>query len=176
MPASRRQRPRSRRRRKAIASADELYAGLHLAQYRHATRSPEPYWREVIGRDAGDSRANTALGEWHLRRGELDRPSATCAPRWSGSPCATNPRDGEASYLLGVVLRLQGDPDGADEAFGKASWDGAFAAAASTARAELASARGDVAEPSSAWSVPSPSSPTPSAGAGVARGSSAPFG
>src|SRR3954470_15339434 len=30
-----------------IASADELYLiGAHLEQYRHATRSPEPYWQE----------------------------------------------------------------------------------------------------------------------------------
>src|SRR5204863_10165492 len=32
-----------------IASADELYiTGLHLDQYRHATRSPALYWREAV--------------------------------------------------------------------------------------------------------------------------------
>jgi hypothetical protein len=56
----------------AIASADELYfTGLHLEQYRHATRHPEPYWREALRRDPGDARCNLALGRWHLRRGEF---------------------------------------------------------------------------------------------------------
>src|ERR1035438_8610755 len=55
-----------------VSSNDELYLiGLHLEQYRHATRNPEPYWREAIRRDPEDSRANCALGRWHLRRGEL---------------------------------------------------------------------------------------------------------
>src|SRR5205085_446298 len=31
--------------------------GLHLAQYRHATRMPEEYWREALRRDAGDDLA-----------------------------------------------------------------------------------------------------------------------
>ncbi len=42
-----------------ISSADELYlTGAHLEQYRHATRSPEPYWREALRRDPGDARCN----------------------------------------------------------------------------------------------------------------------
>ena len=35
-----------------IATNEELYlTGLHLEQYRHATRSPEIYWREALRRD-----------------------------------------------------------------------------------------------------------------------------
>jgi tetratricopeptide (TPR) repeat protein len=128
-----------------LTSAEELYlTGLHLEQYRHATRDPEPYLREALRRDAGGSRANTALGAWYLRRGELDeavrhlRVALERLTRWNA-----NPSDGEASYLLGVALRLAGDLEAADEAFGKAAWDGAFMVAATTARAELALARGD---------------------------------
>src|SRR5262249_3741175 len=55
-----------------ISSSDELYlTGLHLEQYRHATRHPEAYWREALRRDPGDSRCNNAIGLWHLRRGEV---------------------------------------------------------------------------------------------------------
>ena len=131
-----------------IASLEELYlTGLHLQQYRHATRRPEDYYREALRRDPGDSRSNTAMGEWHLRRGEL--PAAERCLRAALARLTVrnpNPRRGEASYLLGLVLRLRGDLAGADEAFGKAGWDGAFAAAADTARAEIASQRGDVPE------------------------------
>ena len=65
-----------------IASNEELYlTGLHLEQYRHATRSPEDYWNEAVRRDPGDSRANNALGRWHLRRGEFDVGGALPARR-----------------------------------------------------------------------------------------------
>ena len=129
-----------------IASLEELYlTGLHLQQYRHATRRPEAYYQEALRRDPGDSRSNTAMGEWHLRRGEL--PAAERHLRAALARLSVrnpNPRHGEASYLLGLVLRLRGDLVGADEAFGKAGWDGAFASAADTARAEIAAVRGDV--------------------------------
>ncbi len=128
----------------AIDSLEELWlTGMHLQQYRHASRSPEPYYREALRRDPGDSRSNTALGEWHLRRGEYqlaERHLRAALERLSLRN--TNPRDGETSYLLGLTLRLAGRPDEAAEAFGKASWNGAYTAAAHTARAELAAAAG----------------------------------
>lgn len=129
-----------------IATADELYlTGLHLQQYRHATRQPEPYYREALRRDPGDSRANTALGEWHLRRGEYDEAERHLRAALARLTVRnSNPRDGEASYLLGLVLRYQGDLAAADDAFGKAGWNGAFTAASDTARAEIAAVRGDL--------------------------------
>ena len=64
---------------------EELYlTGLHLAQYRHATRRPELYWQEALSRDAFDARANTALGEWHMQRGEFTTAEDCCATRSSG--------------------------------------------------------------------------------------------
>jgi hypothetical protein len=55
-----------------ISSSDELYVtGLHLEQYRHATRYPEPYWEEALRRDPLDSRCNTQLGLLKLRRGQF---------------------------------------------------------------------------------------------------------
>jgi len=127
-----------------IASNDELYfTGLHLQQYRHTTRLPEPYWREALRRDAGDSRTNTAMGEWHLRRGELaDAERHLRAALARQTIRNHNPRDGEASYLLGVVLQHRGELAAADDAFGKATWNGAFVAAAYAARAEIAMAGG----------------------------------
>lgn len=128
-----------------IASVEELFlTGLHLEQYRHATRRPEEYWREALRREPGDSRANTALGRWHLRRGEFDeaerhlrRAIETLTRR---NP---NPYDGEAHYALGLVLRHLGRPEEAEAAFAKATWNGAWQSAGDTARAELAASRGD---------------------------------
>src|SRR5205085_7422267 len=57
---------------KDISSNDELYiTGLHLEQYRHATRYAEPYWEEALRRDPMDSRCNTELGLLKLRRGQF---------------------------------------------------------------------------------------------------------
>ena len=128
-----------------IATVEELYlVGRHLEQYRHATRAPEPYWREGIRRDPRDSRCNTALGAWHLRRGELAdaerhlrRAIATLTAR---NP---NPAEGEPFYLLGVTLRMADRHDEAEDAFGKAAWNGGWQAAAETARATVRSRQGD---------------------------------
>ena len=94
-----------------IASSDELYlVGLHLEQYRHATRSPTPYWREALRRDPLDARSNNALGLWHLRRGEfrLAEPFFRRAiQRLTGHNA--NPYDGGPFYNLGLCLRHQID-------------------------------------------------------------------
>ncbi|SDQ89368.1 DUF5107 domain-containing protein [Microbacterium sp. cf332] len=108
-----------------IASADELYlTGVHLAQYRHPTRQPEPYWLEAVKRDAGDARSNTALGAAATARGEYDRARAylhTAIERLTfRNP---NPADGEAHYRLGLVELRRGDAEAAYDAFAKAAWD-----------------------------------------------------
>lgn len=140
----------------ATASADELYLiGLHLEQYRHATRAPESYWREALRRDPGDSRCHLALGRWHLRRGEFSAAEthlrASLARLTSRNP---NPADGEASYQLGRCLALQSLSKSnlenrkskfseAYAAFYKATWNHAWQAAGFHALAELDCTRHD---------------------------------
>jgi tetratricopeptide (TPR) repeat protein len=131
-----------------IRSADELYiTGLHLEQYRHATRCPTLYWREALRRDPLDSRSNNAMGLWHLRRGEFGlaenhfRKAIERLTRRNA-----NPYDCEAYYNLGLCLRFQLDSqsspapalfDDAYAAFYKATWDKRQAMAAFHALAEM---------------------------------------
>jgi tetratricopeptide (TPR) repeat protein len=122
-----------------IASNDELFVtGLHLEQYRHATRSPAAYWREALRRDPLDARCNNALGLWHLKRGEF--PVAEKLFRNAISRLTrrnSNPSDGEAFYNLGLCLRfLQCDCEAYDS-FYKATWNQAWAAASFHALAEI---------------------------------------
>jgi len=128
-----------------IASVDELYvSGLHLEQYRHATRSPEPYWREGLRRDPGDARCNNALGRWHLLRGEF-----TQAERHFRAAIARltlrngNPSDGEPLYHLGETLRYLGCDREAYDAFYKATWNQGWASASYHQIAELDCRAGD---------------------------------
>ncbi len=128
-----------------IVNADELFlTGLHLDQYRHATRCPTSYWREALRRDPLDSRCNNALGVWHLRRGEF----AVAEPHFRRAIQRltrrnANPYDGEPLYHLGLCLR-QLDRDGeAYAAFYKATWNQAWAAAGYHALAEIDCTRRD---------------------------------
>jgi tetratricopeptide (TPR) repeat protein len=94
-----------------VSGNDELYfIGLHLAQYRHATRSPVDYWREAWNRDPGDSRVNDTMGLWHLRRGEFQQAEEhfrTAIARLTlRNP---NPYDSEPHYHLGLCLQYQLD-------------------------------------------------------------------
>jgi len=122
-----------------VNSIDELFlTGLHLDQYRHATRMPETYWREALRRDPGDSRCNLALGRWHLRRGEWQASErhlqASIARLTHRNP---NPADGEAHYQYGLCLQHQGRTREAYDAFYKATWNHAWQAAGYHSLAEI---------------------------------------
>ncbi len=128
-----------------IGNADELYfTGLHLEQYRHATRSPVLYWREALRRDPLDARCNNAMGLWHLRRGEFDaarKHFQTAIRRLTRRN--PNPYDGEAYYNLGLCLCHLGLLPEAEAALHKAAWNQAWQSAACHALAELACRRSD---------------------------------
>jgi tetratricopeptide (TPR) repeat protein len=128
-----------------IAGADELYlTGLHLEQYRHATRCPTCYWREALRRDPLDARCNNSLGLWHLQRGEFAVAEthfrAAIERLTRRNP---NPYDGEAYYNLGHCLRYLGRDEEAYAAFFKATWNQAWVAAGYHALAEIDCARGN---------------------------------
>ena len=128
-----------------IANADELYVtGLHIEQYRHATRAPDEYWQEALRRDPLDSRCNNALGLWRLRRGEFAQAEShfrrALQRLLRRNP---NPYDGEALYNLGLSLRWLGRDDEAYAAFYKATWNAAWSGPGHQVLAEIDCRRGD---------------------------------
>ena len=128
-----------------IASADELFiTGLHLDQYRHATRSPAAYWGEALRRDPLDARCNNALGLRHLKRGEFADAEE---PLPAGDPAPDPPQRQSLRWrtLLqsGLALRYLGRDDEAYDAFYKATWNQAWVAAGYHALAEIDGCRGD---------------------------------
>jgi len=129
-----------------IASLEELYlTGLHLEQYRHATRSPEAYWREGLEREPNNARLNNAMGLSHLRRGEFDR-AEECFLRAVRRLTFRNPNpcDGEPFYNLGLARLYQGKSDAAYEAFYKSVWNYAWQSAGYYALASICAQRGDL--------------------------------
>ncbi len=130
----------------AIASSDELYlTGLHLEQYRHATRSADAYWREGLKRDPDDARINNAIGLAHLRAGEFalaeEHFTRAVARLTARNP---NPRDGEAHYNLGLALRYQGQLAEAYDAFHKSVWNFAQRSAGYYTLSSISAERGNL--------------------------------
>lgn len=108
-----------------IKNNEELYlTGLHLEQYRHATYDGADYYLEGLRRDNGDIRINNAYGSMLFRRGQFSRSEAyfrnAIKTMTRFNP---NPYDGEPYYNLGLSLTMQGDYDGAFDAFYKSIWD-----------------------------------------------------
>lgn len=128
-----------------VASNEELFLhGLHLEQYRHATRLPESYYEEALRRDPYDSRCNNSLGLLLYRRGKFALAEAyfraAIQRLTSRNP---NPYDGEPYYNLGLSLKMQGRLKEGFDAFYKAVWNAAWQDAAYFQLARLACLLGD---------------------------------
>ena len=128
-----------------VRGNDELYiTGLHLEQYRHATRCPTLYWREALRRDPGDSRCHLAMGRWHQRCGEFETAEGHLRKSIQRLTLRNpNPYDGEMIYQLGRCLRFLGRDNEAYDAFYKATWNQAWTGAAYHRIAEIDCRRGD---------------------------------
>jgi len=129
----------------AIKTNEELYlTGLRIEQFHSPSQDPEPYWHEALKRDPGDTRVNTALGikafkqaryteaEAYLRKG-LERLTAK----------HTTPRDADAQYYLGMVLKAQDQTDAAYDTLYKATWNAAWRGPSYYGLSEIDCTRGD---------------------------------
>lgn len=104
---------------------EDLYLyGLHVEQYRHATRKPEDYYTEGLKRDKTDIRLNNAYGMLLLKKGCIKESEqyfkAAVEKQTRSNP---NPISGEAYYNLGLCLFYQNRLSEAYEAFYKAAWN-----------------------------------------------------
>lgn len=127
-----------------VGSVEELVlVGTHLEQYRHATRSPEPYWVEALVRDPGNLAASVGLALRAYRRGRFERAehllraALARATTWNA-----NPRDTEVLYLLGLVRERRDDDEAAGDAYAAASWDRRWRAPAGYRLARMAARAG----------------------------------
>lgn len=129
-----------------IQSVEELYlTGLHLEQYRHATRNPEDYYLEGLKRDPGESRILTAMGKRTLDKGDFKGAEEYFNKAFSRLTRRNpNPYDGEALYHLGWTLRYLGSDEKAYEKFYKASWNSAWQGASYTELARISCSRGNL--------------------------------
>jgi len=122
-----------------VVSVEELvFIGHYLDQYRHATRSPEPYWLAALHRDRGNARASIALGARRYLAAQYEEAAdyfrAAIARETAWVP---TPANGEAHYRLALTLVRLGRDGDARSAFGRAAWDSRWRVAATWALARL---------------------------------------
>lgn len=128
-----------------IDSVDELYAnGMHIEQYKNPTLVPDPYYMEILKRDPGDLRANTAMAIMNYRRanfeGALPFLNAAVKRVTSRNP---NPYDSDCYYQMGIVLRQLGENQKALPFLKRAAWQYAYKSPAYLHCAELEIMAGD---------------------------------
>jgi tetratricopeptide (TPR) repeat protein len=111
-----------------IKNNEQLFlTAQHLEQYRHATYSPIPYYKEAIKRDSGDIRSNNAMGLWLMRRAKFAESEpyfrAAIKTLTQRNP---NPYEGEVYFNLGLCLKYQNKNKEAYDAFYKSTWNTAW--------------------------------------------------
>jgi tetratricopeptide (TPR) repeat protein len=130
---------------KDIGTVEQLYlTGLRLQQIHNPTLDPLPYYQEALALDPNNSQVNTILGIHYNKQAmfkEAEEKLRTAIERISGN--YTRPRDNEAYYQLGLVLRAQKKYDEAYDAFYRATWDYTFHSPAYYQLAEISCLKGN---------------------------------
>ncbi len=129
---------------KDVKTVEELYLdGLWLYQF-HSINDPVPYFEEALKRDPGNYKVNTQLGIMDIQNfkwNEAEKHLRTAVDR--ATIQYMRPRDGEAIYYLGVVLKAKGEIDSAYDCFYNAIWSYAWHSAGYYQLAEIDCIRGD---------------------------------
>jgi tetratricopeptide (TPR) repeat protein len=129
-----------------IKTTEELYLiGLRAEQFHDPSVEPEPYWKEALRRDPGDTRVNNALGINYFKKArfaDAEKLFRGALERLTNN--YTTPKDAEPFYYLGLTLKAQGKLDEAYPCFFKATWDLSWRAASYYELAEIATRRGDL--------------------------------
>jgi tetratricopeptide (TPR) repeat protein len=108
-----------------------VLTGQRILQFHNPGFDPEEYFREAIRRDPMNSLANLHLGNMASKDGRYHEAAGyyrTAIARLSSD--YTRPRDCEALYRLGVVLKKLKRYDAAIDTLYRATWDQAWYAAA----------------------------------------------
>jgi tetratricopeptide (TPR) repeat protein len=130
-----------------IQNNEELFlAGQRIDQFHDPRRDGEPYWRELLRRDPGDTAAHNSLGILDLERARFvvaEQHFRQALERLTAH--YTSPKDSEPQYYLGLALMAQGKTDEAFDAFYKAAWSQEWKGPAYLSLAQIACSRSNFA-------------------------------
>ena len=130
---------------KSIKNTEECYyVGMRNLQFHQAHVDPNDYFYEVLRRDPGDVRANTQLGIFFRKNGDIETAKKYLRTALARQ-CANYTRvaDGEAMYNLGLCLKSEGLWRDAIDTLYRAAWDYEYASAAYYQLAQISSLNGN---------------------------------
>jgi len=108
-----------------IKTTEELYlTGLRNKQFHNSFVNPLDYFEEALKRDPYDIRSNTQMGIHYREKGDYDKALfylRRAIERLTKD--YTRPRDCEALYHLGLILKEQGKQKAAIDTLYRATWD-----------------------------------------------------
>ena len=121
-----------------------LLVGMRNLQFHNPFINPTDYFMEVLRRDPGDTRANTQMGVWWRLRGD-NAKAATYLRRAIARQTKdyTRPRDCEAMYNLGLILKSEGKTEAALDTLYRAVWNYTYNSAANFEIAQIYMAQRD---------------------------------
>ena len=142
-----------------IENTEECYlVGMRNLQFHNPFIDPTDSFEELLRRDSGDTRANTQMGVWWRQRGDNEKAARylrTAIKRQTKD--YTRPKDCEAMYNLGLILKQEGKVEAAMDTLYRAVWNYNYNWHSSMWRRVTSRWR------SSGWTKPSPTTPTTSA-------------
>lgn len=122
-----------------IENNEECYlVGLRNLQFHNPFVNPTDYFLEVLRRDPSDTRCNTQMGVYYRIRGDYDKAAKylrTAIRRQTKD--YTRPKDAEALYNLGLVLKTQGNIPAALDTLYRATWNSTYNSGANTQLAQI---------------------------------------
>lgn len=128
-----------------IENTEECYlVGLRNLQFHNPFINPVDYFEEVLRRDPGDTRANTQMGVWWRQRGD-NKKAAEHLRRAIKRQTKdyTRPKDCEALYNLGLILKEEGKIEHAMDTLYRAVWNYTYNSPGNYQLAQIYVALGD---------------------------------
>lgn len=109
-----------------LKTVQELYLqGVHKDQYRNPQIEPSVYYEEALRREPNHIPSLIALGEYKYRRGYFEEAKKLLEKAIRNEHMYNmRYQDGEAEYLLGLVLDAMGETDKAYDVLYSAAWSG----------------------------------------------------
>ncbi len=128
-----------------IENNEECFlVGLRNLQFHNPFIKPEDYFMEVLRRDPDDTRSNTQMGVYWRLRGDNEKAAMFLRRAIKRqTKDYTRPKDCEAMYNLGLILKSDGKTEAAFDTLYRAVWDYTYNSAANYQLAQLYMAGGD---------------------------------
>ena len=128
-----------------IKTIEELYlTGLRIKQFHNARLDPMDYFQAALKQDPGDIRTNIQVGLDYKKRGMEEKAAKHFRQAIQRlTKDYTRPRDCEALYQLGLILKNQGKYAAAYDTLYRALWDYEFRGAAYYQLAQIDAIQGN---------------------------------